>query len=250
MKAILTYHSIDDSGSVISTSREVFRRHVAWLASGSVRVVPLETIATLPHDTDAVAVTFDDGAENFASEAVPLLRRHGLPVTLFVSSACVGGANSWGGVGDPGIPMLPLLGWPALLALAADGVTLGAHGRVHRRLAGLGAVAAAEEIVGSGEDIAARTGTMPASFAYPYGSLDDASARLVRATYAWGVTTELRALGTREAPERLPRLDAYYFRNPARLEAWGSPAFRQRLRLRTAARHARAWVTARMGRSA
>ena len=37
MKAILTYHSIDESGSVISIPEATFRRHVAWLAAGRVR---------------------------------------------------------------------------------------------------------------------------------------------------------------------------------------------------------------------
>ena len=43
MKAILTYHSVDETGSVISIDERSFRRHVAWLASSAVRVVPLDT---------------------------------------------------------------------------------------------------------------------------------------------------------------------------------------------------------------
>ena len=38
MRAILTYHSIDESGSPISVDPDAFRRHVRWLASGRVRV--------------------------------------------------------------------------------------------------------------------------------------------------------------------------------------------------------------------
>ncbi|TFG50637.1 MAG: polysaccharide deacetylase, partial [Gemmatimonadales bacterium] len=41
MRAILTYHSIDDSGSPISVAPEQFRAHVRWLQSGVIRVVPL-----------------------------------------------------------------------------------------------------------------------------------------------------------------------------------------------------------------
>ena len=44
MRAILTYHSIDESGSPISMSEEVFRSQIAWLAKGHVKVVSLETL--------------------------------------------------------------------------------------------------------------------------------------------------------------------------------------------------------------
>jgi peptidoglycan/xylan/chitin deacetylase (PgdA/CDA1 family) len=251
MKAVLTYHSIDDGGSVISTSPADFRRHVAWLASGAVRVVPLDGIAALPDDVDAVAITFDDGFANFATYAAPPLLDHALPVTLFVSTARVGGDNRWSGTADAGIPVLPLLAWDRLLALAARGVTLGAHGRTHRRLAGLSPAATLEqEIAGAGRELAERAGVAPSSFAYPYGSCDAASAAIVRRHYACGVSTELRVLGAADSPEMLPRLDAFYFRDVATLATWGTPAFRRRLRLRAAARDARAWVTGRVGRTA
>jgi peptidoglycan/xylan/chitin deacetylase (PgdA/CDA1 family) len=72
MRAILTYHSIDDSGSPISVAPEEFRAHVRWLGSGAVRVVPLAKLVTLPPDDDAVALTFDDAFENFSTIAAPL----------------------------------------------------------------------------------------------------------------------------------------------------------------------------------
>ena len=45
MRAILTYHSIDESGSPISISRRDFRRHIEWFASGAVQVLPLDVLA-------------------------------------------------------------------------------------------------------------------------------------------------------------------------------------------------------------
>src|SRR5690606_37701023 len=60
MRAILTYHSIDESGSPISVSREAFRAHVRWLASGAVKVRPLAELVDARDGGDAVAITFDD----------------------------------------------------------------------------------------------------------------------------------------------------------------------------------------------
>jgi len=75
MKAILTYHSVDETGSVISVDERTFRRHVQWLASGRVRAVPLDALASLPDDVDAVAITFDDGLESFGRIAAPFAHR-------------------------------------------------------------------------------------------------------------------------------------------------------------------------------
>ena len=134
MRAILTYHSIDDSGSPVSVGEAALRRQVRWLASGAVRVVGLEEIGALPADANAVALTFDDGFLSFGEKAWPLLKDHGLPVTVFVVTRCAGATNAWGGRPSAGIPTLPLLGWDAIVRLADEGVTLGAHGRSHADL--------------------------------------------------------------------------------------------------------------------
>src|SRR5678809_1010179 len=84
MRGILTYHSIDSSGSPISTSQATLRAHVNWLASSEVQVTPLERLHLVPADGDAVAITFDDGFQNFADIAWPLLKHHEMPVTVFV----------------------------------------------------------------------------------------------------------------------------------------------------------------------
>ncbi|HEU4565819.1 MAG TPA: polysaccharide deacetylase family protein [Gemmatimonadaceae bacterium] len=239
MKAILTYHSIDPSGSPISVDAAVFHAHVRWLASGAVRVVSIPELVRLADDVDAVALTFDDGFESFGAVAAPLLLEHGLPATLFVVADRAGATNAWGGVEDPAVPTLPLLGWEALRRLAAQGITLGAHTRSHPRLTALPAAARREEIAGSVARIAEETGVRPTLFAYPYGDVDDEVAAEVAAHCDWACTTELRALGAAERPHRLPRLDMYYLREPGRLEAWGTPGFRRHLWLRARARDAR-----------
>ncbi|MDQ6888396.1 MAG: polysaccharide deacetylase family protein [Gemmatimonadota bacterium] len=258
MKAILTYHSIDPSGSPISVDVGSFRRHVQWLAGGRVQVVSVDELLALPADADAVALTFDDGFENFGRIAAPMLLEKGLPATLFVVSDHVGGTNAWGGRADSRIPMLPLLDWPALGALAEAGIALGAHSRTHPRLSRLEGAALEEEVVGCGERIRSETGCAPSGFAYPYGDLHPASAALVMRAYDWGCTTELRALGAGLGVEvggemevdggcaraRLPRLDAYYLKPEGRLEGWGSPAFRRHLWLRSHARSVRVRLTA------
>ncbi|MBK9550504.1 MAG: hypothetical protein IPO52_15740 [Gemmatimonadetes bacterium] len=60
MRAILTYHAIDATGSVISVTPEDFAAHVSWAASGAVQVVSVEELLAFPDSVNAVALTFDD----------------------------------------------------------------------------------------------------------------------------------------------------------------------------------------------
>ncbi|HET7816889.1 MAG TPA: polysaccharide deacetylase family protein [Sphingomicrobium sp.] len=89
--AILMYHRIaaeafDPWGLAVSPDQ--FRAQMEWLARKRT-VLGLEEFArrqregTLP--SDAVAVTFDDGYACSAQLAGPLLRRIGIPATVFVS---------------------------------------------------------------------------------------------------------------------------------------------------------------------
>lgn len=244
MRAILTWHSLDASGSPISLTPEEFRRQLAWLATGAVRVVSLEQLLGMGDDASAVALTFDDGFVNFATEAIPLLQQHGLPVTLFVVTGHVGRDNSWRGAGDPGIPVLPLLDWEALGKLRDAGVTLGAHTRTHPRLSRCGPAELQAELGLAAEEMEKRLGERPRGFAYPYGDVDSRVATAAASVYGWACTTEFRALNAPDAPNRLPRLDAWYFRDPARFASWGSVRFRGWLWSRRQARILRSALSA------
>ena len=242
-RAILTYHSLDESGSPISVTPAAFAGHVKSLASGRVRVLPLEDLWTEVHSGadagDAVAITFDDGFANFADHAAPLLREHGLPSTVFVVSRCVGRTNAWSGRDEPGIPTLPLLDWNALGRLRDGGVSIGGHTRNHRHLDRLGTTEIVDEVVGGRDEIIAALGDAPRCFAYPYGAVSEAASECVAQTFQLGVTTQMRTLSSEDRAPRLPRLDAYYLRGANDLDAWGSMRFRTHVRLRAAIRSVR-----------
>jgi peptidoglycan/xylan/chitin deacetylase (PgdA/CDA1 family) len=245
LRAILTYHAVDPSRSPICIDERTFRRHVAWLASGRVRVCALADLLTQPPETDAVALTFDDGFVSFAERAWPVLRDYGLSATVFVVSDHVGRTNAWGGRPARGIPSLPVMEWETLGRLAETGVELGAHTRSHRDLRRASPDELEEELTGCAERIAGETGHRPSSFAYPFGFVDTAAAAAAARVYARACTAVLRPLGPREDVYRLPRLDASYFRASGRLEQWGTPAFHRYLRVRAAARAVRAALSAR-----
>ena len=117
---ILMYHWFDGPdaaatrGPQFQIAPEDFRRQMEWLAEGGGNVVSLGRIVdalegrgTLP--PRPVAVTFDDGYEDFYEHALGVLTEFELPATLFVVSGLVGRSNLWD---QPGEPARPLMGWP------------------------------------------------------------------------------------------------------------------------------------------
>lgn len=239
VRGILTYHSIDNSGSVISIDPATFRSHVRWLASGEVHVAPLEHLHTVPADRHAVSITFDDGFQNFADIAWPLLKQHQMPVTVFVVTQRVGTSNAWGGRDERGIPTLPLMTWDTIRTLVDQGLTLGSHGRTHAHLARLDNAALAEEVRDSADDIERATSVRPGSFCFPFGAFDQRAVALARANYDVAVTTELATVPRDPDLHQLPRLDAYYYRGVGRLERWGSRSFERHVAVRRFARNVR-----------
>jgi peptidoglycan/xylan/chitin deacetylase (PgdA/CDA1 family) len=242
MKAILTYHSVDESRSPISVTSEAFAGHVRWLCRAGVPVVTLDTLlAGSDTSSSAVAVTFDDALVT-ARPAIERLLGEGLPVTIFVVTGRVGQTNSWEGRPQAGIPTFDLMTWTDLEALRARGADLAPHTRRHPRLTRLPDDALDEEIGGSLEDLRQRVGSVSGHFAYPYGDVDERVAIRTASHCQFAHTAVFRPLRAGESAMRLPRLDMYYFNRPDALDAWDTARFRARLH----AIGARRWVASRV----
>lgn len=242
MKAILTYHSIDDSGSPISVSEDAFEAHLRWLRSGSVSVLPLcDLIGHSADAADAVAITFDDGFLN-AGRPIERLLDAGLPATIFVVTGHVGRTNAWGGRQAAGIPTLPLLDWGRLHHLRGLGASVEAHTCSHRALHRLSPDAIDAELEGCRVELRDKLGADSSHLAYPYGHLSDGVVERAARVFKFGHTTAFRMMRSTEDAMRLPRIDAYYFRRPRALESWGSPGFSRRMTWIRLRRTVRAWA--------
>ncbi|MGH7474854.1 MAG: polysaccharide deacetylase family protein [Longimicrobiales bacterium] len=239
MRAILCYHSIDASGSVISVDPDVFRQQIAWLERSAVRVVPLDRLVESHDSGDAVALTFDDAFANFAETAWPVLRDAGLPATVFAPTDHMGGWNDWVQPAHLRIPALPLMSWQVLARLTEEGVVVGSHTCTHPDLTTLPAAAIAGELEHSADRIERETGRRPGALAYPFGACDARVADVVASRYRHACTTRLEPYHAADSRHELPRLDMYYFRRAGQLERWGSWRFDATLRARRTARSAR-----------
>jgi peptidoglycan/xylan/chitin deacetylase (PgdA/CDA1 family) len=238
--AILTYHSLDRTGSVISVDPDEFSRQMESLAASCTKVVPLTEIRMHP---GSVAITFDDGFANFADHAVEVLERLSLPATVFVVSGYCGQQNDWPSQ-PSGIPRLRLMSWSELRSLPKE-ISLGAHTVTHPDLRRLNDTEMEHEVHQSRVEIEQKTGRAVESFAYPYGAADERATSLVRRAFRAGCGTRLRFVGTASDPALLPRLDAYYLKSPMWFRKPLGLPNTMYIGLRRGLREARAWQGAR-----
>jgi peptidoglycan/xylan/chitin deacetylase (PgdA/CDA1 family) len=210
---ILTYHSLDDSESVISIPPALFRRQMEFLAASGIPVVPLDQAL---HRPGSIAITFDDGFCNLLDHAVPVLERLRLPATIFVVSEYCGRNNNW--PSQPhGVPDLPLLSWDKLSALPPL-ISLGAHTMTHPDLRRLSAEECERELCECQGQIEQHLGRPVRCLAYPYGASSPQVRSLADRHFELAVGTSLRFLSTRSSRLDLPRIDTYYLRGWFSLE--------------------------------
>jgi peptidoglycan/xylan/chitin deacetylase (PgdA/CDA1 family) len=211
VRAILTFHSIDDSGSVLSYPPKTFDRLLQALQRCGIPVLDLDKLLW-PQTKTGVVLTFDDGMRSVFTEALPILRSHSVPAHLFLTTGIVGTTNRWPSQ-PAAAPLFEMLRWREIEALQGAGVRIEAHTASHPDLRQLSDDSLRAECERADEIIASTLGTRPRYFAYPYGFNDARVRSFARERYVGSVTTDVRMLRQREDPAALPRLDTYYFRN-------------------------------------
>ncbi len=240
---ILTYHSIDSSGSVISTDVKQFRRHMECLAENKIRVLSLlEAVSILKHRStlprNAVALTFDDGFRNFLSSALPILKSFQFPATVFLVTGRSGKDNQWLGQSSD-VPRLELLDWQEVREASRQGVDFGVHTITHPNLARLSREELAREIIEPQRVISEQVGSRPRLFAYPYGIHTPAAEQIIRQTYEAACSVEMGFASCESHPYRLPRIDMYYFSRNDLFKWCGTSVFRHYVGLRRLLRRLR-----------
>lgn len=174
---VLCYHRVGPNSSRMSISPAQFEAHLQWLKDNGWTVVRLSELSeflagkrALPQRS--VAITFDDGYESVHRHAFPLLKKHGMPATLFVYTDFVGARDA--------------LAWAQMDEMLRSGwVDIQSHSKTHRNLAerqqedGDAALRAwlDTELRNSKQQIERRLGPAGAQvrhFAYPYGEANEA----------------------------------------------------------------------------
>lgn len=172
--SVIMYHRFGEDKYPYTNIRvEQFQAHVDELVNGGYTVLPLNEIvdkleagADLPDKT--VAITIDDAYESIYTVAWPILKKAGLPFTIFVSVEAV----------DKAYP--DYMTWDQLRELRDAGVHIGHHGYSHDHLPLMSPDQIKTDIEKANERYKSELGFVPAIFAYPYGEYGNAVKAVIR----------------------------------------------------------------------
>jgi peptidoglycan/xylan/chitin deacetylase (PgdA/CDA1 family) len=170
---ILLYHRVSDQfRDHVTIGIERFDEHMAYVAKHFVTVSLKEIVeGKIPRNSSkpVIAVSFDDGYLDNYENAAPILLKHGVPCTFFVSTEKVRDNKPF----DHDMRALGFgldnMSWEQIRRMRDWGLHFGSHTRNHVNLAEIGDELALEELQGSLNDIRRELGQEQVFIAYPYG---------------------------------------------------------------------------------
>jgi len=208
MKGILTFHSLDNSDSVLSYKPASFADLLASFNKLDIPVLSLNELLN-PNVEKGISITFDDGMKSVYTEALPLLREYNIPAHLYLTTSVISKNNQWA-TQPSGAPYFEMLSWSEIEELHNSGIYIESHTSTHPDMRQLNSSELDNECSLSDNLIEQRLGRRPEHFAYPYGYSNDVVNDYARNRYKTTVTTEFRMLSKSEDSAKLPRLDSYY----------------------------------------
>jgi GT2 family glycosyltransferase/peptidoglycan/xylan/chitin deacetylase (PgdA/CDA1 family) len=178
------YHSVPDS------QLAQFEKQIEFLA-GHCRVVAPSQIKSTPAETNrtVIAITFDDGFISVFRNALPVLKKHGLPSAIFVPSGYISKKSGWQMYGE-GDEENVMTGEQIKAASLMDCEIL-SHTVTHSMLTSLSSETLREEFVRSRQDLERILGRDINIVCYPYGAYNSRVCDAAKdAGYRLGFTTE------------------------------------------------------------
>jgi peptidoglycan/xylan/chitin deacetylase (PgdA/CDA1 family) len=183
---ILMYHYVryspDRAGVPLSVLPPDFQAQMQYLKDHgyttiSMRDLDLVLMGRTSAPPKPVALTFDDGYEDFYSTAVPVMQRLGLTATNYIPTMLIGRPN--------------YMTWSEVQRLDEQGFEMAAHSQFHVDVARVPVGRAQVEIFGAKSDLERQLGHAVVDWAYPYGGFSYATVQLVhQAGYVSGATTQ------------------------------------------------------------
>jgi glycosyltransferase involved in cell wall biosynthesis/peptidoglycan/xylan/chitin deacetylase (PgdA/CDA1 family) len=175
---VLMYHRIANDGPIdlarYRLSPDAFREQMLWLRRNGYHAINSDQLAWFVANGHSfvgrpVLITFNDGYEDFAQHAWPVLQANDFSAEVFIATDFVGKRAAWdASFGDPA----PLLDEARIAGLAAEGVSFGSHLASHPRGEELATWKLAEELMRSRAQLEKWLGRSITSLAAPLGNTD------------------------------------------------------------------------------
>jgi peptidoglycan/xylan/chitin deacetylase (PgdA/CDA1 family) len=185
---VLYYHSVPPQ------QRALFAKQLDRIASHA-RVVRTDVGGSSSLVGRCAAITFDDGFENFLTEALPELEKRSLPATVFVIADGIN--RTFGPEGDAE----KLLSLEQLRGLPQELITIGSHTVTHPMLTKLDLSQARLEIQDSRSKLEQMLNRDVSEFSFPFGDHNEAMVDFCREVGYRRVYTTLPAFAFERAEE-------------------------------------------------
>ena len=175
--AVLLYHRVNDAlRDGVTTGIERFDEHMAYLGRHW-PVVPLRAVirgeVDAPRRGPLVCVTFDDGYRDNYDYAAPILIKHRLPATFFVSTDKLTSQTAFDHDLEKLGSGLPNMTWDQVREMQSEGIDFGSHTVNHVNMGRIAPEHAKMELHDSRETLRAELGQDEFLFAYPFGKPED-----------------------------------------------------------------------------
>lgn len=133
-------------------------------------------------------ITFDDGYENLITNVFPILKKLEFSATCFVVTNMLNKYNVWD-ENRSDYKKMKLMNIDQIYEWVSNGFEIGSHTKDHLDLTSLDINKKKEQIIDSKNFINQSLGIKITSFAYPFGSFDDETIKIVQENYEYAVTT-------------------------------------------------------------
>ena len=198
---VLMYHRVINSnsdkgvnGTYITT--KTFEKHLKYLKSKGYETVTFEDLKDnnykkrFDKGKKWIIITFDDGYKDNYENAFPLLKKYGYKAVIYLVDGLT--YNKWD-TDNPNNPekKFPLMSKNEILEMKSYGIDFGGHTVTHPHLTAIPFSSAKAEIENSKYNLEKMLGKELASFAYPYGELNEDIKEIVKNVgYQFGVATD------------------------------------------------------------
>ncbi len=207
---ILQYHHVsEDTPFSTSLSPKQFESHLALLKANNFNVVPLAKLITQLKNKEVIAprtvvITFDDGYQNVADNAAPLLNEYGYAYTIFVNPGAIARQHN------------STMSWETLKQLQTQGASIANHTLHHDYLVERQPNESKQQwldrlthdFTHAEQMIAKHTGDNFRYLAYPYGEFNSEIQSLVSSLNFIGFGQHSGAVGIHNDLTRIPRFPA------------------------------------------
>jgi len=187
---ILMYHRVNIIQKELCVTEENFKRQLAYLKKKNYNIISLDLAVNMIRTGEikkkSIVLTFDDGYEDFYTNAWPLLKQYGYSSIAYIVPGYIESSRvfPW----DKDLGESRLMNWSQIIALNQFGlVSFGSHSQNHYDLDKLDCKCVEYELGRSKQIIEEKLGKEIKHFSYPRGIYTQLHKRIVQDMYDTGV---------------------------------------------------------------